>query len=143
MRFNDNDLVLGRSYVYTVVKEIFGGSLYTRFNIKYDPRDVIIDLEKKLYIAMKKSDNIRFFINGISVNDSLFTRKYHPDISSDYYTLYELQTVLLEQELFEKTVFYDIEGYEEHLNDVPYQSFIEYCQNHIHIVDIKDVLVNA
>ena len=137
LRFNDNDLVLGRSYIYSKAEIIFGGRNYDRWFHEENTIQEVIDK------AMKSCDTIRFFVTGVIINKSLFSRRFNPEYERDPYTLYELQTVLLKQELFEKTVFYDIDEYEEHLNDVPYDNFIEYCQKHIHIVDVKDILVNA
>ena len=137
LKFNDGDLVLGRGHVYNTVQGIFGGGTYYTWFHEENTIQEAIDK------AMKSCDTIRFFVTGVIINKSLFSRRFNPEYERDPYTLYELQTVLLKQELFEKTVFYDIDEYEEHLNDVPYDNFIEYCQKHIHMVDVTDILVNA
>ena len=101
IHFGDNDLVLGVRPIYEFVVLRYGGNTWQKWDYKASLREIIL---KALY----ECENIRFIMKAVNVHPLLFDILLPCEYEN--FTNFEMQTILLNQELFEKTKWYNVDG---------------------------------
>lgn len=100
-QFGENDLVLGVRPIYFYVQLRYGGNTVEHWDRSN------LNLVENIVYALCKCDNIQFIVTDIIPNPLLFKEKILP--RDNHYANFEMQTILLKQELFEKTRWYNVD----------------------------------
>lgn len=126
--FGDNDLILGKDPIYDQISLQYGGKTWYDYSIPRLNSDSHYEID--ILNGMRQCDTIRFILRYIRPRKRLFKKKIVPCDGS--YIDWELQTILLTQELFEKTKWYMVDKaphnsiYEyENLREISIQAFLK------------------